>query len=150
MARVSAVERAAQAKARLDEANKAQAEIAQQALEALDNGADPELVAKLAEEAAKDIKFEAELTPVLREQQHAAHLAEAQAEVAKKYAEETMVFIELIDKSVGEGRPFLLDIGVGNGDSFLASFSEDGIASVPYSVAQFLLANFTNYSLRNT
>lgn len=143
MGRGNAVEKAAQAKARIEASSKAQAEIAQKAVEALDNGADPELVATLATEAAKSIAVEAVLTPVLADQQQQFIAENQRKEHLSRYSQEKMLKIRV---SWELKEPWEIIGATTDGVQFVALFNVDGIAEVPQSVAEYLVTPVSDFS----
>lgn len=143
MARENALNKVAEAKARLETANKAQAEIAQQAVEALENGADPKLVETLATEAAKSVVIEERLTPILQEKKENDAAAMARAEVLAKQKLEESVKVKA---NFERNEPWELIGATLDGTAFVLNFDEHGIAIAAKSVAEYLVTPFSSFS----
>lgn len=141
MGRGNTMARVARAKERLELAAQAQAEIAKQAVEAIDNGADPEIVMSIAQEAVKEIQ----LPPITINR--AQEEIERQNEIAIKQASDTkdlqgqeQISIQFLNRS--EYPPVLLRKGsTKSGKRFEVFFDAEGLAIVPREVGEHLVVN---------
>lgn len=141
MGRGNTMARVARAKERLELAAQAQAEIAKQAVEAIDNGADPEIVMSIAQEAVKEIQ----LPPITINR--AQEEIERQNEIAIKQASDTkdlqgqeQISIQFLNRS--EYPPVLLRKGsTKSGKRFEVFFDAEGLAIVPREVGDHLVVN---------
>lgn len=136
MARESAVVRAARAKAELEESARAQAEIAKQAIKAIDNGADPELVATLAMQAANVVSnpvvVDVPVTPYVEPLRH-------------DFTGQSMKQVRLVDWSVGaSATTFMFDMP--NGLAFCINIDANGKSEVPESVAEYLVTHRSGFA----
>jgi hypothetical protein len=136
MARESAVARAAKAKADLDESARAQAEIAKQAIKAIDNGADPELVASLAMQAANAVSNpvveEAPVTPYVEPLRH-------------DFTGQSMKHIRIVDWShEASATTWMFDMP--NGVGFCINIDANGKSEVPESVAEYLVTHRSGFA----
>jgi hypothetical protein len=141
MGRGNTMARVARAKERLELAAQAQAEIAKQAVEAIDNGADPEIVVSIAQEAVKEIQ----LPPITINR--AQEEIDRQNEIAIKQASDTkdlqgqeQISIQFLNRS--EYPPVLLRKGsTKSGKRFEVFFDAEGLAIVPREVGEHLVVN---------
>lgn len=141
MGRGNTMARVARAKERLELAAQAQAEIAKQAVEAIDNGADPEIVMSIAQEAVKEIQ----LPPITINR--AQEEIDRQNEIAIKQASDTkdlqgqeQISIQFLNRS--EYPPVLLRKGsTKSGKRFEVFFDAEGLAIVPREVGEHLVVN---------
>ena len=136
MARESAVVRAARAKAELEESARAQAEIAKQAIKAIDNGADPELVATLAMQAANVVSnpvvVDVPVTPYVEPLRH-------------DFTGQSMKQVRLVDWSAGaSATTFMFDMP--NGLAFCINIDANGKSEVPESVAEYLVTHRSGFA----
>lgn len=131
MGRGNAQERAAQARAKLAAASQEQAEIAKQALDAVDNGFDPKVAAALALAATASGSIE---TPVL-------------AEPAKPAPPPVPVVLKKIRMYRNfEGVPFSTSVFVG-GRQFFVDVDTNGVAEVDATAANFLIQEGFDFEL---
>lgn len=141
MGRGNTMARVARAKERLELAAQAQAEIAKQAVEAIDNGVDPEIVISIAQEAVKEI----ELPPITinraqEEIERQNELAIKQASDTKDLQSQEQISILFLNRS--EYPSVLLRKGsTKSGKRFEVFFDAEGIAIVPKEVGDHLVVN---------
>jgi hypothetical protein len=139
MGRGNAVERALKAKQRLEEVAQAQSEIGKQVIAAIENGSDPEMVASLAESAAKNIVTTEEIIQkqelVVREQEQSKIRI-----FEDNLASQESVTIKFIHwtKDNSATRTLVQWGGVHN---YILSLDDNGYASVPSDVAQSLTSD---------
>ena len=139
MGRGNAVERAEKAKARLQEVSQAQSDIGKRVLDAIDNGVDPEIVVRLAEQAAKDIMLssESEKTQLTNEHEQKQETERARM---KRLNAQTVVTIRWNgwDSDV----PLATGVGISNDRNWVLEFDAEGIAEAPQEIAEQIFANY--------
>jgi len=134
MGRGNAVERAMKAKQRLEEVAQAQSEIGKQVIAAIENGSDPEMVASLAESAAKNVVTTEEIIQnqelFVREQtQDKIRIFEDNLASQKSV---TIKFIHWTE----DHRAITTSMQWGGVHNYILSLDDNGYASVPSDVAQ--------------
>jgi len=136
MARESAVVRAAKAKAELEESARAQAEIAKQAIKAIDNGADPELVATLAMQAANVVS-----NPVVADVPVTSYVEPLRHD----FTGQSMKQVRLVDWSPNaSATTWMFDMP--NGLAFCINIDANGKSEVPESVAEYLVTHRSGFA----
>jgi len=136
MPRESAVVRAARAKAELEESAKIQAEIAKQAIKAIDNGADPELVATLAMQAANVAS-----TTVVDDVSPAPYVEPLRHD----FTGQSMKQVRVVDWST-EASPTTFMFDMPNGLAFCMNIDSNGKSEVPESVAEYLVTQRSGFA----
>jgi S-adenosylmethionine synthetase len=139
MGRGNAVERAEKAKARLQEVSQAQSDIGKRVLDAIDNGVDPEIVVRLAEQAAKDIMPSAEAEKMQLTNEH-EQTQETERTRMMRLNAQTVVTIRWNgwDSEV----PMATGVGINNDRSWVLEFDAEGIAEAPQEIAEQIFANY--------
>lgn len=139
MGRGNTLARVARAKERLELAAQAQAEIAKQVVDAIDNGADPELVVGIAEKAAKEIDLPSvTINPALEEQNRQKELQEKNRQDRNSFASQEKVTIKVVNTNIVPV-PNLRTGSTMSGKQYRVLFNADGIAVVAKEIADHLV-----------
>jgi hypothetical protein len=141
MGRGNAQERAARAAARLQAAAEQSKEIAEQALAAVDNGADPELVMSIASEAITQIEVLPETTAILESVRQDNERNELRKVIDHDLGKERQRTIRVIGAL--DGTSWVTAVWL-DGIPYEIEFNPQGIATVPETVA-VLLCNGNSY-----
>ena len=139
MGRGNAVERAEKAKARLQEVSQAQSDIGKRVLDAIDNGVDPEIVVRLAEQAAKDITTSAETEKAQLTNEH-EQKQETERARTKRLNAQTVVTIRW--NGWESDVPMAMGVGINNDRNWVLEFDATGLAEVPQEIAEEIFANY--------